>query len=108
MRGLLPPGVLATRPRRTGTSESYMRDAARRAYPGLVAELSRDTRLADLGIVEPRAWREAADAALGGSGDAVVFLYFTLQTELWLRARERAPQVAGGVGATAPLGQPHG
>jgi asparagine synthase (glutamine-hydrolysing) len=106
MRDLLPPRVLAPRAARTGTSESYMRAATARAYPALVERLARDSRLADLGIVEPSAWRAAAASALSGRDDSAVFLYFTIQTELWLRGQDGfgAARLAGAGSAVGSAG----
>ncbi|MGH7719671.1 MAG: asparagine synthase-related protein, partial [Gemmatimonadaceae bacterium] len=89
MRGLLPPRVIAPRTHRTGTTRDYHAAAARRWYPMLLDDMSRSSRLADLGIVDLPSLRRAGERYLRDmNGDDAVNLFFTISTELWLRARE--------------------
>ena len=92
MRGLLPDDVLAPRDTKTGTLGAYFGGGMRRDFPALAAEAFRAPRLADLGIVDPAAFRAAcAEYARNGDGSLGFALVQTLQVELWLRARERSP-----------------
>ena len=87
-RGLLPDEVLAPRRRRTGLTSQYFRRSMRRELPALARSLFAAPVLADLGIVDPRALREAADTYLRDGGQELgVTLFLTIQTELWLRTR---------------------
>lgn len=107
MRGLLPDEVLAPRDTRTGTLGGYFAAAMRADFPALAAEAFRDPRLAALGIVDPAALRAAcAEYARTGDGSLGFALVQTLQTELWLRARERTapPAPVRTASAAAPAG----
>lgn len=89
MRGLLPDKVLAPRTHRTGTTNAYfLRELRRAAWP--VAEtLLPNLRLAELGIVDPAIYRRAWDHLLQHDDDELaVRVFFTLQSELWLRSRD--------------------
>ena len=87
-RGLLPDEVLAPRRRRTGLTSQYFRRSMCRELPALARSLFAAPVLADLGIVDPRALREAADTYLRDGGQELgVTLFLTIQTELWLRTR---------------------
>ena len=58
------------------------------AYFALARLGARDMRLADLGIVDPGALRQAADRYLAAANSgAGLTLYLTIETELWLRSR---------------------
>ncbi|HVE80219.1 MAG TPA: hypothetical protein VNA89_15240, partial [Gemmatimonadaceae bacterium] len=88
MRGLLPASVLAPRPRRTGVTGAYFRRQMTTVFPALAEEAFRTPVLGELGIVDVDDLRRAValylrttDANLG------VQLFFTFQTELWLRGR---------------------
>ena len=62
MQGLLPANVLAPRARRTGSTAGFSRLRMREAYPALLKRLfAEPLRLAELGIVDSRALRAAAD-----------------------------------------------
>jgi hypothetical protein len=95
MRGLLPDSVLAPRKSRTGLASSgFVRDMLTDGYR-LAQVAEADAMLADLGIVEPRALKDAwANFVKTGAEHLAARLYCTLQTELWLRGthREAAPQ----------------
>jgi asparagine synthetase B (glutamine-hydrolysing) len=95
MRGALPDRLLAPRPHKTGLMTGYFVRCIQRAA-GELRPLLAGGRLADLGVINPetlrRAWDyfvQSADQAVGGQ------IYFTLQTELWLREHE-ADGAAGG------------
>lgn len=90
MRGLLPDSVLAPRPRRTGITAGYSHRWMRDVFPALLAEaLQRPLLLEQMGIVSRQALIEAS-AAYPRRGDSStrVNLFYTLQTELWLRERQ--------------------
>jgi asparagine synthase (glutamine-hydrolysing) len=89
MRGLLPDDVLAPRRARTGVPGNYFRNALRTTYAQLLNQVIDSSVLGDLGVIDPRALRRSADACLSHSWNDAVSgaLFFTLQTELWLRAR---------------------
>jgi asparagine synthase (glutamine-hydrolysing) len=99
VRGLLPDEVLAPRTHRTGTTAGYFVRTMQSELPGLMAHL-RSFALADVGIVDADALRGAAARFLahprpdGEAGN----LFFTLQTELWLRA-----QLGGGTPAASSM-----
>jgi asparagine synthase (glutamine-hydrolysing) len=90
VRGLIPDEVLAPRTRRTGTTGHLFASALRQHGARLVDTVTRESRLADLGIVEPSAlregWREWQRTL---DGNLAVALFLTVQTELWTRAHER-------------------
>ena len=98
MNGLLPPHVLAPRPFRTGVTSGYSHRQMRAHYPALFYNLFRSPLLlAEMGIVDPGALRRSVDAYLGGGDRSLrVALFYTLQTELWLRTRSGTrPRVRG-------------
>lgn len=92
MKGLLPDTVLEPRKARTGLSSGYFRRSLRGPYAGLLKETFLAPRLADLGIIHAERLRKSCERFVqhGGSGATEVHLFFTLQTELWLRSRESA------------------
>lgn len=92
VRGLLPDPVLAPRPHRTGLTIGYSTRAMRRSYPSAFRDLLEEPLvLAELGIIEPGAFRRAVEAYLERGDESVrVDLFATLQTEWWLRSRLRA------------------
>jgi asparagine synthase (glutamine-hydrolysing) len=91
MRGIIPDDVLAPRRTRTGTTGRLFARAFRAAGSNLVAEATRHSRLAQLGIIDPaaleRGWREWQATQDGNLG---VALFLTLQTEFWTRAHDGA------------------
>ena len=105
MRGLIPDDVLAPRRTRTGTTGRMFARALRDGGEELVADASRDSRLADLGIIDPQRLRQGwRDWRATGDGNLGVALFLTVQTEFWIRARdaasrppERATTVPGAV-----------
>lgn len=99
-RGLLPAHVLAPRRNRTGVTSGYFSRSMREHLPLLVAEATRDSLLADLGIIEPAQLRQAADRYLAGTDQSIGGpLFFTIQTERWLRARRQSADVSRVQGA---------
>ena len=90
MRGLLPDPVLAARPTRTGVTSGYFDRSMRDGF-GLLSGLLDHPILEELGIIDAATLRESAAAYLRyPEGNLGVRLYFTLQTELWLRANGRS------------------
>jgi asparagine synthase (glutamine-hydrolysing) len=92
VRGLLPDTVLAPRAYRTGLISGYSDRWMRRSYPAILKDFV-DTPLvlAELGIVNPTELRRAVSNYLteGADGNQRVALFYTLQTEWWLRSRLR-------------------
>jgi len=89
MRGLLPASVLAPRAHRTGVTAGYFRREMARAFPALAEEALRAPLLGELGIVDVEVlWSEVNRYTRSGEANLGVQLFFTLQTELWLCARE--------------------
>ena len=89
MRGILPDEVLAPRRVRTGTTGRLFARAFRQAGASLIDEVSRDSRLADLGLIDPGALRRGWEQWLAsGDGNLGVALFLTLQTEYWTRAHD--------------------
>lgn len=89
MRGIVPDDVLAPRRTRTGTTGRLFARALRAAGSDLVADATRHSCLADLGIIDPaalaRGWRDWQTTQDGNLG---VALFLTLQTEFWTRAHD--------------------
>jgi asparagine synthase (glutamine-hydrolysing) len=89
MRGLLPDSVLAPRARRTGVTGAFFERSMRAEAGGWITALFREPRLAELGIISRegvhRGWEEYLQT---GDGTLASQLFFTMQTELWLRARD--------------------
>jgi len=87
MKGLLPDNVLQTRTVRTGVTGGYFARSMRERLPAMVDEMFGTSALAELGVIDARAYRQAVSAyARGMESNFAVPLYLTLQTELWLRA----------------------
>lgn len=100
VQGLLPARVLAPRPRRTGLAVGYAGRQMRQSYAAeFEATLRAPLVLAELGIISPDRLRKAVADYLSRGGALVgMQLFFTLQTEWWLRARlgsggEQSPPV---------------
>jgi asparagine synthase (glutamine-hydrolysing) len=97
MRGILPDAFLAPRPRRTGVTTQYMREAMHRAQPMFDAVFERPL-VVELGIVDgaklQSEWRQYAQSGEGMG----LYLFQVLQAELWLRAHHDA-----GATATTPV-----
>jgi asparagine synthase (glutamine-hydrolysing) len=91
--GLLPDDVLAPRRYRTGMTTAYLRRELESALRQYRDEYLRDTLLADLGILRPAALTKAIDGYFDGGDPTIgVQLFFTLQTELWLRSKVGPPR----------------
>ena len=91
MRGVIPDDVLAPRRVRTGTTGRLFGRALRDGGADLIDEVTRDCRLAELGIIEPAALRRGWEAwRATGDGNLGVALFLTLQTEFWTRAHDAA------------------
>ena len=110
MRDLLPAGVLAPRPVRTGVTTGYSRAWMRRHMPGLCERTLRTPlELERLGIVDGAALRHAADRFTAGQWTddfTRVHLYHTFEVELWLRARRSAVSAAAGSAPAASGDRP--
>ena len=90
MRGILPGEVIAPRPRRTGTSDGYFRRAAAREFEAFARSATRDSRLADLGLVDAAVLSDAVDSWVAGRRDHELFLFTTVCVESWIRAVDTA------------------
>lgn len=92
MKGALPRTVLAPRTHRTGITSGYSHRWMRNRFPTLFEHTTRKPLiLEELGIINGTALRAAArDYPTSGDAWVRVNLFYTLQTELWLRARDSA------------------
>jgi asparagine synthase (glutamine-hydrolysing) len=82
MAGLVPNRVFDRRSKGDYTAEDYR--GARRAAP-LLRDLLRNSRLADLGVIEPERVGRSLDRMLTGAVVPLGELNHLLATELWLR-----------------------
>lgn len=97
MHGLLPADTLAARAGRTGVTSGYFARAVRAELPAIVAAELRTVALADLGVVDADALRRAAAAvARDPASPLAVPLWFTLETEWWVRAHGNGAARGGG------------
>lgn len=88
VRGLLPERVLAPRRTKTGTTNYAFLRAMRRDFSPLAEVAFKKPILPELGIVDLPCLREAVEDFNRGMGAPIASqLYFTMQTELWLRGR---------------------
>ncbi|MFN2400633.1 MAG: asparagine synthase-related protein, partial [Gemmatimonadaceae bacterium] len=85
MRGLIPANVLAPRPYHTGTTGEYFWRSMRESFPPLLEAALDNSVLVDAGIVDGEVLRRVAGPALQGSQNVALNLFYTVQTELWLR-----------------------
>ena len=103
MRGILPDAFLAPRPRRTGVTTQFMREAMQGPARPLFDVVFRKPLLAELGIVDAsrlqEEWRQYAEAGEGLG----LRLFDLLQTELWLRTRSRSDAGAREAMVAAPV-----
>ncbi len=99
MQGLLPEEVLAPRPYRTGITGGYSHRWMVEVFPALLERtLRKPFILEELGIVRTEALRRAcAEYPRRRDSATRVGLYYTLQAELWLRAREAGRESRGRV-----------
>jgi asparagine synthetase B (glutamine-hydrolysing) len=87
MRGLLPDSILATRATRTGVTGGYFARSMREHLPAMVDASFDHSLLESAGVIDAIAFRRAvSDYARGVQSNFSVGLYFTLQSELWLRS----------------------
>lgn len=96
MAGLVPDHVLAARARRTGVTSAYfLRQLRGPARPVIEAALQ-DPLLASIGMIDAPRLRHAWTYVLEHDDDEIgARLFFTVQTELWLRARAGLLPAAG-------------
>ena len=88
MKGMLPEDVLLARLYKTGLTQDYLMRCVQREFPTHAAALRRESVLGDLGIIDPSALERAVQECARDQGGWVAGqLYFTFQTEYWLRAR---------------------
>jgi asparagine synthase (glutamine-hydrolysing) len=88
VKGLLPDAVLAPRPYRTGSPIRYLTGAIRAAMPALIERTMKEPVLGDLGILDPKAFRQSWEESVRQDDvNLCVSLYLTMEVELWLRAR---------------------
>jgi asparagine synthase (glutamine-hydrolysing) len=87
MRGLLPESILAKRTKRTGVTGGYFARSMREHLPALVDGAFNHSVLESAGVIDAIAFRRAvSEYARGVQSNFSVGLYFTLQSELWLRS----------------------
>jgi asparagine synthase (glutamine-hydrolysing) len=92
MAGLLPEQVLAPRAHKTGTMGDYFTHAIQVEFPKIASIVFQNPLLAEMGIVDAkRLWQAGARAERGLPEDNMAELLFTLEVELWLRAKASAP-----------------
>lgn len=90
MRGLLPESVLRTRTTRTGVTGGYFAVSMRKQLPAMMEEFFDRSLLAQVGVIDAQAFRRSVNEyARGVESNFAGSLYFTLQTELWLRSHFR-------------------
>lgn len=87
MRGLLPDSILAPRAKRTGETGGYFTHSMRQHLPVLVDTLFEHSALENAGVIDAKVYRRSVgEYARGVQSNFSVGLYFTLQSELWLRS----------------------
>jgi asparagine synthase (glutamine-hydrolysing) len=87
MRGLLPDSILAPRAKRTGETGGYFTRSMRQHLPTLVDTLFEHSALENAGVIDAKVYRRSVgEYARGVQSNFSVGLYFTLQSELWLRS----------------------
>jgi asparagine synthase (glutamine-hydrolysing) len=83
--GLVPEPVFTRITKGNYTQEDYL--GVRRAA-GWLTELLADSRMADLGVIEPQRVRASLDRMRAGAATSVGALNQVIATELWLRGVE--------------------
>jgi len=104
MRDLLPDVVLASRPRRTGTTVGYSRYWMRERMPAVLKRMCEQPLETEaLGLVDGTALRRARERFETGWVDDYtrLHLYHTIEVELWMRARRSPVSVAADAAAAA-------
>ncbi len=87
MRGLLPDSILAPRTKRTGVTEGYFARSMREQLPVMVDAFFEHSLLEAAGVIDALTFRRAVgEYARSVQSNFSASLYFTLQTELWLRS----------------------
>jgi asparagine synthase (glutamine-hydrolysing) len=87
MKGMLPDEVLLPRLYKTGLTRDYLRRCVQREFPRHAEALRRESALADFGVIDPSTLSRAVEESARDEGGWVAGqLYFTFQTEYWLRA----------------------
>lgn len=88
MSGLLPDRVLAPRPHRTGITSAYFLRQLRGPARAFIESVLQDPLLASVGMIDAPRLRHAWKHVMEQDDDEIgARLYFTVQAELWLRAR---------------------
>lgn len=88
MEGLIPPQVIAPRTHRTGITSAYFLRQLRGPARPVLESLLKDPVLASIGMIDPMRLRRAWEHVLTHDDDETgARVFFTLQTELWLRSR---------------------
>jgi asparagine synthase (glutamine-hydrolysing) len=88
MKGMLPEDVLLPRLYKTGLTQDYLLRCLQREFPTHASALRRESVLGDLGIIDPSRVVSAVNECAHDRGGWVAGqLYFTFQTEYWLRGR---------------------
>ena len=88
MAGLLPDHVLAPRTHRTGITSAYFLRQLRGPSRPFIESVLQDPLLASVGMIDAPRLRHAWTHVMEQDDDEIgARLYFTVQAELWLRAR---------------------
>lgn len=88
MEGLIPPQVIAPRTHRTGITSAYFLRQLRGPARPVLESLLKEPVLASIGMIDPVRLRRAWEHVLTHDDDETgARVFFTLQTELWLRSR---------------------
>ena len=95
MKGMLPEDVLLPRLYKTGLTQDYLLRCVQREFPTYASALRRESVLGDLGIIDPSGLSRAVNECARDRGGWVAGqLYFTFQTEYWLRGRTSSAPAA--------------
>ena len=94
-RGLVPDSVLAPRPHRTGVTSAYAARQFKARFPEILRRVCAEPfELADHGIIRADSFRRLCAPIIEDqrlpSFDQVQGIFYTVVTELWLRARKGA------------------
>jgi hypothetical protein len=101
MKGMLPEEVLLPRLYKTGLTRDYLRRCVQREFPRHAEALRRESALADLGVIDPSTLARAVEESSRDEGGWVAGqLYFTFQTEYWLRAHSSWHEPANATNAS--------
>ncbi len=86
MTQILPQDMLASRKRRTGTSEGYFLRMAKKEFPAFAHPLLEDSVLGQLGIIDPLLLRSDIEGWDSAAQKPQVFTVTACCVESWLRA----------------------